>query len=269
MCDINLQLEGRRISMGSSIASRAKVFALRTVQAAGARLAAVFDRLYVEADLPVPVHAAHTGPGSWPEYLLEVGDKPGFRVLEIGSREVTGPNHLRARFRHATYVGFDYYPGDNVDVVGDAHRLSDHFREPFDIVYSTAVFEHLAMPWLVAEEIAKVLKVGGLLLVETHFSYSSHERPWNFFQFSDMGLKVLFCEPLGFECLEATLQNPIVGRFSSLSDRYLRFRPVTGLYCHSVFLGRKVREVTDFQWRAADIGEMVGGTRYPPAAGEA
>jgi hypothetical protein len=34
--------------------------------------------------------------------------------------------------------------------------------------------------------------VGGVLFVETHFSFSSHERPWHFFQFSDMALRVLF-----------------------------------------------------------------------------
>jgi len=251
--------------MRSRIASAAKRFVWRAAQAAGARLAAVSDRLYLEKDLQAPVHTRHSGAQSWREYLLAVADKPGLRILEIGSREVTGPNLLRPRLQHATYVGFDFYPGDNVDVVGDAHRLSDYFTEPFDVICSAAVLEHLAMPWLVAEEIAKVLKVGGLLFVETHFSYSSHERPWNFFQFSDMGLKVLFCEPLGFECLEATLQNPIIGRFSSLADRYLRFRPVTGLYCHSAFLGRKVREVSDFRWRSADLDAMVGGTRYPPA----
>lgn len=255
--------------MGSSLISRLKVLAWTSAQALGARLSAVFDRLYLEPGLPAPVRTAHTGPASWHNYLVEHADKPGFRILEIGSREVTGPNTLRARFRHADYVGFDYYAGANVDVVGDAHQLSDHFDQPFDVVYTTAVFEHLAMPWLVAEEIAKVLKVGGLLLVETHFSYSAHERPWNFFQFSDMGLKVLFSEPLGFECLEATMQNPIVGRFSSLADRYLRFKPVTGLYCHSAFLGRKTRQVDGFAWRAADIGTMVSDTRYPPPAGGA
>ncbi len=74
------------------------------------------------------------------------------------------------------------------------------------------------MPWLVATEIAKLLNVGGHVFVETHFSYSSHERPWHFFQFTDMALKLLFNEALGFECIEAGVSNPIVGRFSTLAD---------------------------------------------------
>jgi hypothetical protein len=119
------------------------------------------------------------------------------------------------------------------------------------------------MPWVVAEEIAKVLKVGGLLFVETHFSFSAHERPWNFFQFSDMGLRVLFSKALGFECIESVMSNPIVGRFSALADDYLRYRPVRGLYCHSEYLGRKVREVSSFEWKEVDLAEVVNGTSYP------
>jgi SAM-dependent methyltransferase len=246
------------------IRSAIRTLAVKAFRAATALTTARFDRRYLARDVGPANLTRH---GDWGEYLVELGNRPGLRILEIGSREVTGPSNLRARFDQATYVGFDYYPGGNVDVVGDAHRLSDYFDQPFDIVYTTAVFEHLAMPWLVAEEIAKVLKVGGLLMVETHFSYSAHERPWNFFQFSDMGLKVLFSEPLGFQCLEASMQNPIVGRFSSLADGYLSLRPVTGLYCHASYLGRKVRQVDGFRWRADDVDAMVSQTRYPPAAG--
>jgi SAM-dependent methyltransferase len=187
------------------------------------------------------------------------------RVLEIGSREVTGPSDARKQLAQAEYVGFDYYPGPNVDIVGDAHRLSSYFSpgEQFDLIYSSACFEHFAMPWVVAEEIAKLLKVGGLLFVETHFSYSVHERPWNFFQFSDMGLRVLFSKALGFECIDAVMSNPIVGRFSALADSDLKYLPVRGLYCHSEYFGRKVREVSSFEWKNLDLAEVVDGTTYP------
>jgi len=119
------------------------------------------------------------------------------------------------------------------------------------------------MPWIVAKEIAKLLKIGGIVFVETHFSYSSHERPWHFFQFSDMALRTLFPEALGFECIEAGMSNPLVGRFSSLADGYLRNRPVTGLYCHSEYLGKKVRDVEDFDWDRVDLKNVVGETKYP------
>lgn len=228
-------------------------------------LESIFDKNFLAPDVPLPSLASHQ---NWQRHLYQIGNKPGLRVLEIGSREVTGKSMAREGFSKATYVGFDFYPGQNVDIVGDAHKLSSYFegQEKFDLVFTSACFEHFAMPWIVATEIAKVLKVGGIVFVETHFSFSSHERPWHFFQFSDMALRVLFPEALGFQCIEAGMSNPIVGRFSSLADRYLRNKPVTGLYCHSEYLGKKIRDVPDFDWAKESLDCIVAETRYPSPA---
>jgi SAM-dependent methyltransferase len=226
-----------------------------------AQLQSPFDKKFLAGDIPMSGAISHR---DWRQHVYELGKGNGLRILEIGSREVTGPSDARRHFANSEYIGFDYYPGDNVDVVGDAHRLSTYFPsgEQFDLIYSSACFEHFAMPWLVAEQIARMLKVGGLLFVETHFSFAAHERPWNFFQFSDMGLRVLFSSALGFECIEAGMSNPIVGRFSALADEDLKYRPIRGLYCHSEYLGRKVREVTSFDWGNVDMAELVAGTTY-------
>jgi len=220
-----------------------------------------FDKYFLADDVPMSEMVSHQ---KWFNHLVDISNKPGLRVLEVGSREVTNPPNYRERFTEAEYVGFDLYAGKNVDVVGDAHRLSTYFDpdDKFDLIYSTSCFEHFAMPWVVAIEIAKMLKVGGHVFVETHFSFSSHERPWHFFQFSDMALKVLFSDALGFECIEAGFSNPIVGRFSSLADDCLKNRPVGGLYCHSEYLGRKVRDVQNFSWSRTDPSDVVGKTEY-------
>lgn len=227
------------------------------------RSRSIFDRYYLGRNVPLSALASHR---NFPQYLSAYGNKPGMRILEIGSREVTQASHAREDFSRAKYVGFDFYPGRNVDVVGDVHRLSSYFSgndERFDLVYSSACFEHFAMPWVAAIEIAKMLKVGGLLFIESHFSYSSHERPWHFFQFSDMAFKVLFSEALGFECIEAGMSNPMVGRFSSLADEDMRYRPIRGLYCHSEFLGKKIRDVPGFDWNDVGLMDVVGSTQYP------
>jgi len=234
--------------------------------AALARMESRFDKAFLSADVP-PSNVAAT----WENCVREVSQKKDLRVLEIGSREVTGPSRAREWFGAANYVGFDYYPGPNVDVVGDVHRLSSYFRagEKFDVIFSSACFEHFAMPWVAALEITRMLKVGGILFVTTHFSYVAHERPWNFFQFSDMGLRVLFSSALGYECMDAGMSNPIVGRFSALADKSLRLKPVKGLYCGSEFLGRKIREVPSFDWNHVVLEDVVSGTTYPSPRGEA
>ncbi len=218
-----------------------------------------FDNGYLHDDIPLSTDTYHT------KRLIEFGNHEGKRILEVGSREVTGKSAARQNFANAEYVGFDFYAGYNVDVVGDAHKLSTYFDEKFDVIYSAAVFEHLAMPWIASFEIAKCLKVGGIVCITTHFSYSSHERPWHFFQFSDMALKVLFPPELGIECLEAGVSNSIVGRFSSrVEDADLAYQNVTGLYCHSTFLGRKIKETPEnFDWKNLNLDDVVGDSLYP------
>lgn len=211
--------------------------------------------------ISLPENVSHS---DWIDFLVKSFNKQGIRVLEIGSRNVTGANH-RSRFSNADYVGFDFYAGENVDIVGDAHKLSHYFlgQEKFDLIFSSAVFEHLHMPWVAALEIQKMLKVGGFVFIEAHFSFSSHERPWHFFQFSDMGLRVLFNDSLGFDLVDSGMSNPISGYFAPNADRYLRHLPIRELYCHSEILCRKRCEVELFEWNMVDIDGVVEGSRYP------
>lgn len=203
----------------------------------------------------------------WITMLSARFNKPGMRVLEIGSRNVTGAN-FRNHFDQAYYVGFDIYPGENVDVVGDAHKLSDYFEteEKFDLIFCSAVLEHLYAPWLVAKEMSALLKVSGQIFVETHFSFRSHERPWNFFQFSDMGLRALFNQGLGFRVLDCGMKNPIIGFYTGLADKGLRYRKIKELYCHSSILVEKVRDMQGFRWEDLSANDIVGETSYPPPA---
>jgi hypothetical protein len=80
-------------------------------------------------------------------------------ILEIGSRNVTGITR-RHLFSHCEeYVGFDILPGGGVDIVGDAHKLSESCPlEHFDFAFSMSVFEHLLFPWKAVLEINKVMK---------------------------------------------------------------------------------------------------------------
>ena len=196
-------------------------------------------------------------------YLIELANKNHWRVLEIGSREVTGVSSMRKRLFDAEYVGFDFYSGNNVDIIGDVHKLSSYFNgEKFDLIFTSACFEHFAMPWIASQEIVKLLKVGGYIFVETHYSYSSHERPWHYFQFSENALEVLFNREMGIECLEKGVSNPLIAKFSKYAVKYLRGRKIPGLYCHSEFLGKKFKDVDDFNWYNVNVEDIYRGTKY-------
>lgn len=216
------------------------------------------DNKFLREDVPLSKNIKHN---KWAEYLGSLFNKKGHTILEIGSRRVTKarPNLY---FNKATYIGFDFYPGENVDIVGDAHELSNYFNIKFDLIFSHAVFEHFAMPWIVSQQIIKLLKVGGYTFHETHFSFSSHERPWHFFQFSELALQILFPEAAGIRCVEAGMCNPMVGRFSTFADDSLRWKAIPGLYCHSDFLGIKERDVPNFSYKALGLKDVIS-TVYP------
>jgi hypothetical protein len=222
-----------------------------------------------DPDARKPKLFSHENVWTW---LGTVANNANIKVLEIGSREVASASSWKQVIPLANYTGFDYLPGKNVNVVGDAHKLSSYFPESeFDIVISLAVFEHLAMPWIIAEEISKVLKIGGLVGVETHFSFGEHEMPWHFFQFNSEALKVLFNKSLGFEVLDAGMTNSMVGRFSVDASEYLVGKPIGGLYCHSSILAKKTLHVLrknspPFDWRSL-IDKITLESSYPAGTG--
>ncbi|HRE83603.1 MAG TPA: methyltransferase domain-containing protein [Opitutaceae bacterium] len=100
------------------------------------------------------------------------------------------------------YTGFDICAGENVDVVGDAHELSHYFPEEcFDFAFSVSVWEHLAMPWKVSLELNRILKTGGVAMINSHQCWPSHEEPWDYYRFSEYSWSTLFNPYTGFEIL--------------------------------------------------------------------
>jgi SAM-dependent methyltransferase len=67
-------------------------------------------------------------------------------------------------------INFDVVEGPEVDVVGDAHELSSYFPlETFDTVALCAVLQYCKDPRRVLEHAERVLKPGGVLLIDAPF----------------------------------------------------------------------------------------------------
>lgn len=235
--------------------------ALRLWSFVNRALGPIIDRHFEHEDVTRPTQSAHL---KWINYLHDNFDKEGCEILEIGSREVTGTAEFPSKLKYANYTGFDIYDGNNVNIVGDAHDLSSYIEEGknYDLIFSSACFEHFVQPWKVATEFIHSLKLGGHVFVETHFAFSSHERPWHFFHFTDLGLKSLFPEKAGIICIESGMSNPIVARFSSEASSYLQQKKITGMYCHTAFLGKKVKEIGRDKL-STSAKEITKGARYP------
>ena len=162
---------------------------------------------------------------------------PGYdRVLEIGSRARSGIIR-RGKFPGKKYTGIDILEGPNVDVVGDAHSLSNHFAaESFDAIYSRSTFEHLAMPWKVAVELNHILRTGGIAYIATHQALGMHDMPWDFWRFSDTAWDSLFNEFTGFRKDATFLGGPMALVPAIYHDHWKGYEAAVGFSVSAVLI---------------------------------
>ena len=171
----------------------------------------------------------------------------GGKVVEIGARTVSpGSVLLASQFEpECQHIGVDIHPAAGVDIVADAHFLSHSIaRGSISGVFSMVVMEHIAAPWLVAAEINKILKIGGLTFHMLPQTFPVHELPNDFWRMSDEALKVLFGSATGFEIVDAGMLEPVQIYYSPQT----RYGPFLEMPLHrgmgvSFVLARKVSEI--------------------------
>jgi SAM-dependent methyltransferase len=137
-------------------------------------------------------------------------DKP--RVLELGTKRSIPDRSTRRDMwitNASEYLGCDIESGVDVDIVADVHRLTEVVgEEQFDVVISCSTFEHFIYPHLAAHQIMKVLKIGGVLFIQTHHTFPLHAYPYDYFRFSREALSGLFGTEMGFRVIETVYEFP-------------------------------------------------------------
>jgi hypothetical protein len=162
----------------------------------------------------------------WSSFVEDVNARGG-TILELGSRARSG-NTTREVFdsRTVEYTGVDITNGPNVDIVGDVHELSRFIDNKFDFIYSVSSFEHFLMPWKVALEMNKIMKVGARAFCHSHQTWPAHDEPWDYFRFSKWAWGALFNKHTGFRVVDARWGEPVAiarhlnwgGPFEQLED---------------------------------------------------
>ena len=61
----------------------------------------------------------------------------------------------------------------------------------FETVFSSQVLEHVPEPWRMVEDMARVLKPGGHLILTAPHIWGLHEVPHDYFRFTSYGLQHL------------------------------------------------------------------------------
>ena len=118
------------------------------------------------------------------QHWLDIMEKArGGAIMDLGSGNNPGLID--------NLIKFDMFAFPNVEVVGDAQALP--FKEQsFRLILSSAVFEHVRNPFLVADNLREVLADLGELYVESAFLQPLHAYPDHFFNMTKPGIEELF-----------------------------------------------------------------------------
>ncbi len=126
------------------------------------------------------------------------GLAPGARVLDAGA----GEGRYAKTFSRQRYCGVDLGIGDaawnyeGLDAVADLGALP--FPPAcFDAAINIVTLEHVREPRCVLEEIARVLRPGGELLLIVPQEWEVHQAPHDYFRYTRYGVRYLL-EAAGF-----------------------------------------------------------------------
>ena len=104
------------------------------------------------------------------------------KTLDLGG----GDGPYRRYFPNSTRVDIEQTTG--VDVVADAHNLAMFDEGEFECVLLTEVLEHLHTPEKAIQEMYRVLRPGGKIILTTRFVFPLHNIPGDYFRFTRYGL---------------------------------------------------------------------------------
>ncbi len=137
-------------------------------------------------------HREGEGVEAFARLVLESGPRPA-RILVIGGgRRSEGVERI-AGLDGIELIETDVYPGPNVDLLADGLSLPLD-DGAVDGVISQWVIEHVADPWRLVAETARVLKPGGLVYSEAPFIQQVHEGRYDFFRFTPIGHRMIYRE---------------------------------------------------------------------------
>lgn len=134
-------------------------------------------------------------------------------VLDVGSLCVRAkkgqakePKIYKRFFEDLDYKGLDIKKGFNVDIVCEDPYVFPIEEESYDVVISGQAFEHIEFFWLTFDEMARVLKPGGLMILIAPSQGKYHAYPvdcWRFYKDSMPAL----AKWSGLELLECSVDS--------------------------------------------------------------
>ena len=149
---------------------------------------------------------------------------PGMRVLDAGA----GTQPYRHLFVHLHYESADfgkvekaYAPSDYICDLADIPVEDGRF----DRIIFNQVLEHVPDPVKVLTELRRVLKPGGKILCSCPLFYEEHEKPYDYYRYTQFSLRLLF-EKAGYRVDEIAWVEGYFGTVAYQFRRMAKFLPL-------------------------------------------
>lgn len=107
------------------------------------------------------------------------------------------------------YIAVDWsesFHATEVDIAADLNGPLPLQDQVADTIISLSVMEHLKEPQVFLGEAQRILKPGGVMILQTPFMWWVHEAPHDYYRYTRHGLKYLF-EKAGFSAVEVYPQT--------------------------------------------------------------
>lgn len=134
------------------------------------------------------------------ESIKELGDNISGKTLDVGC----GTKPYEKYFKSSEYIGLEiettvHREVSKADFFYDGTKFPFNNNE-FDSIVTNQVFEHVFNADSFLNEINRVLKKNGILLLTVPFVWDEHEQPYDFARYSSFGIKSVL-EKNGFEII--------------------------------------------------------------------
>ena len=131
-------------------------------------------------------------------YIQKYAEQLQGPYLEVGSKDYGNTQDIRSIFsKRDNYIGLDLSEGKGVDLVMD---LTNNFEEidakldgcRFGTIFCLSVLEHCDQPFVMADNMTRLLEKNGKLVISLPFAWQFHGYPSDYWRFTPEGIKKLF-----------------------------------------------------------------------------
>lgn len=152
---------------------------------------------------------------------------PKAAVLDAGA----GDGRYKDLFTHTNYQATDFCQVDKPYVMGKLDYIADlkflaAADSTYDLIVCSQVLEHINEPQQALSELYRVLKPGGQLWLSAPLFYEEHEKPHDYYRYTQFGLRYLL-EKTGFSVISIERLEGYYGTLAYQNLAAARALPVT------------------------------------------